>query len=113
MYAPFDGTVTMTTPSKHAIGLVSNDGVELLIHVGLDTVELEGKGFEYFVKEGDVVTHGDKLLSFDRRVIEEAEYSLFTPIIVTNTPNFLDIVPVLGEGDTVTAGQEDVLIVVS
>ncbi|MGX4687102.1 beta-glucoside-specific PTS transporter subunit IIABC [Vagococcus sp. JNUCC 83] len=113
VYAPFDGTVTMTTPTKHAIGLVSNDGVELLIHVGLDTVELEGKGFEYFVKEGDVVTHGDKLLSFDRTVIEKGNYSLYTPIIVTNTPNFLDVVPAIGEGDAVTAGKEDVLIVVS
>ncbi|MGX6970464.1 beta-glucoside-specific PTS transporter subunit IIABC [Vagococcus bubulae] len=113
VYAPFDGTVTMTTPTKHAIGLVSNDGVELLIHVGLDTVELNGKGFEYFVKEGDVVARGDKLLSFNRQEITEAGLSLYTPVIVTNTPNFLDVVQAVGEGENVTAGEEEVLIVVS
>jgi len=113
VYAPFDGTVTMTTPTKHAIGLVSNEGVELLIHVGLDTVSLEGAGFEYFAKEGDIVSQGDKLLSFNKDIIEENNLSLFTPVIVTNTPNFLDVVPAIGEGTSVTAGKEEILIVVS
>lgn len=113
VYAPFNGTVTMVTPSKHAVGLVSDAGVELLVHVGIDTVSLNGDGFDYHVKDGDVVECGQKLLSFDRSKIDAANLSLFTPVVVTNTPNFLDVMPAVKDQVEVTAGKEEVIIVVN
>ena len=89
--APFDGSVMTLFPTKHAIGLISDKGVEVLIHVGMDTVQLEGKYFESFVKQGDTVKKGQKLLSFDIKAIEEAGFSTQTPIIVTNTPDYEEI----------------------
>ena len=84
VYAPFDGEVVMLFPSKHAVGLVSNDGVELLIHVGIDTVQMNGTGFEAFVDAGQKITKGDKLLSFDRAEIKKAGYSDTVIVVVTN-----------------------------
>ena len=92
--APFDGTVMTLFPTKHAIGLVSDNGLELLIHIGLDTVQLEGKFFESFVKQGDHVTRGQTLVTFDITAIEKAGYSVETPVIVTNVNDYLDIVEV-------------------
>ena len=92
--APFDGTVMTLFPTKHAIGLVSDNGLELLIHIGLDTVQLEGKFFESFVKQGDHVTRGQTLVTFDIAAIEKAGYSVETPVIVTNVNDYLDIVEV-------------------
>lgn len=89
--APFDGSVMTLFPTKHAIGLISDKGAEVLIHVGMDTVQLEGKYFESFVKQGDTVKKGQKLLSFDIKAIEEAGFSTQTPIIVTNTPDYEEI----------------------
>ena len=90
--APFDGTVITLFPTKHAIGLVSDTGVELLIHIGIDTVELEGKCFEAFVEQNAKVKKGDKLITFDIKAIEEAGYSTQVPIIVTNTQDYTDII---------------------
>lgn len=92
VHAPFDGTVVTLFPTKHAIGLISDKGTEVLIHVGIDTVQLDGKYFESFVKQGDKVTKGQKLLSFDIAGIEAAGYSVQTPVIVTNTPDYQDII---------------------
>ncbi|GAB2021085.1 beta-glucoside-specific PTS transporter subunit IIABC [Pseudolactococcus yaeyamensis] len=89
--APFDGSVMTLFPTKHAIGLISDKGAEVLIHVGMDTVQLEGKYFESFVKQGDTVKKGQKLLSFDIKAIEEAGFSTQIPIIVTNTPDYEEI----------------------
>lgn len=75
----------------HAIGMTTDDGVELLIHVGMDTVQLEGKGFRPFAKEGDRVTKGQKLLEFDMELICKEGYSLVTPVLITNTDEFSDI----------------------
>lgn len=83
--APFDGVVEAAFETKHAIGLKSYDGCELLIHVGLDTVELEGVGYTIHVKKGDSVSKGDLLLEFDIEAIQKAGYDTTTPIIVTNT----------------------------
>ncbi|MFV0364625.1 MAG: glucose PTS transporter subunit IIA, partial [Suipraeoptans sp.] len=94
VYAPFDGTVVTLFPTKHAIGLVSDTGCELLIHIGMDTVKLDGKHFESFVDQGVKVKKGDKLVSFDIEAIKEEGYSVVTPIIVTNTNDYLDVVPV-------------------
>ncbi|MGO2891740.1 MAG: PTS sugar transporter subunit IIA, partial [Enterococcus devriesei] len=90
--APFDGTVMTMFPTKHAIGLVSDNGLEVLIHIGLDTVQLDGKYFESFVEQGAKVKRGDKLVTFDIDAIEAAGYSVETPVIVTNTADYLDII---------------------
>ena len=89
LYAPADGTISVFFPTGHAIGMTTDDGVELLIHVGMDTVQLEGKGFRPFAKEGDRVTKGQKLLEFDMELICKEGYSLVTPVLITNTDEFL------------------------
>lgn len=90
--SPVDGTVTAMFPTLHAIGITSDSGIELLIHIGLDTVQLNGKGFEAFVKSDDKVKKGQKLITFDKKSIEEAGYSLQTPVIITNSGDLLDII---------------------
>ncbi|MDF9844766.1 MULTISPECIES: beta-glucoside-specific PTS transporter subunit IIABC [unclassified Paenibacillus] len=91
VYAPFDGVVTSLVSSKHAVGMTSDSGVEILVHVGLNTVKLKGKYFTSFVNEGDRIRKGDKLLEFDIEKIREAGFSVTTPIIVTNTFNYQQI----------------------
>lgn len=85
--APFTGTVTMLTDSKHAIGLTSDDGVEVLIHVGMDTVNMKGLPFKYAVKENQRVEKGQLLLTADLEQIKKAGYSTITPVIITNKTN--------------------------
>ncbi|MFR5172730.1 MAG: glucose PTS transporter subunit IIA, partial [Clostridium paraputrificum] len=106
--SPIDGTVAMVFNTKHAIGLHTEDGVEILIHVGLDTVNLEGKHFNSFVKSGDKVKVGDKLLEFDIEAISKAGYDIITPIIITNTTDYLDIIS--SNVDYVKAGDEIITI---
>ncbi|MDQ0297914.1 PTS system beta-glucosides-specific IIC component [Salibacterium salarium] len=84
LIAPFDGTVSAVFPTKHAIGITSSKGTEILMHIGLNTVQLNGEHFTSFFKEGDVVRQGDTLLSFDRDAIQAKGYQITTPIIVTN-----------------------------
>ncbi|WP_150530810.1 PTS glucose transporter subunit IIA, partial [Staphylococcus aureus] len=81
--APFNGKVQMIFPTKHAIGLVSDSGLELLIHIGLDTVKLNGEGFTLHVEEGQEVKQGDLLINFDLDYIRNHAKSDITPIIVT------------------------------
>jgi PTS system trehalose-specific IIC component len=88
LYAPFDGDVTMLFPTKHAIGLVSDEGVELLIHLGMDTVKLNGEHFTAHVKVGDKITSGQLLMEFELEKIKAAGYVMQTPIIVTNMIDF-------------------------
>lgn len=90
--APFDGTIEMLFKTKHAIGIKSVDGIELLIHIGIDTVKLEGKYFETFVEMNDKVEKGQKLIEFDIEKIKAAGYQCVTPIIVTNTIDYLEVV---------------------
>ncbi|WP_195336290.1 beta-glucoside-specific PTS transporter subunit IIABC [Paraclostridium bifermentans] len=90
--APVDGVVTTLFPSLHAIGILSDEGIEVLIHIGLNTVQLEGRGFEACIKQGDRITKGQTILKFDIDVIKEAGYSVVTPIVVTNSSQFLDVV---------------------
>jgi PTS system beta-glucosides-specific IIC component len=91
--APFDGEITAFFPTLHAIGITSSSGLELLIHVGLDTVKLEGKYFQALAKEGDNVKQGQPLLKFDIAGIQNAGYSTQVPIIVTNTPAYTEVIP--------------------
>ena len=90
--APFNGTINAVFPTKHAIGMTSEDGVEVMVHVGLDTVELEGKGFTTHVKNNDVVKANDLLLTFDIEAIKQAGYDIVTPVIITNSDEYIDII---------------------
>lgn len=83
----------MIFKTKHAIGLKSEDGAEILIHIGMDTVQLDGKYFTAHVKDGDKVKVGDTLVEFDMNAIKNEGYELITPVIITNTMEYLEIVP--------------------
>lgn len=111
--SPFKGVVTMTTPTNHAIGVTSETGTEILIHIGLDTVSLNGEGFERVVNEGDNIEVGTLLLKFDEELIKSKGLDLFSPVIVTNTPIYLDVVTSVKPDEKITASQEEVLIVVN
>lgn len=89
--APMDGTVSTVMDTGHAVGIVGKDGVELLIHVGINTVELKGAHYDVKVKEGDVVQAGQLLLQFEKEEIEKAGYNTITPVIVTNTDDYSEI----------------------
>lgn len=89
--APFNGTVETVFETKHAIGLRSDDGVELLIHIGVNTVELEGKYYETHVNEGDRITAGQLLVSFSMEDIRKAGYDITTPVIVTNSDDYQEV----------------------
>lgn len=89
--APADGSVVVAPSSGHAYGLALDNGLEILIHVGIDTVNLEGKGFDVKVGKGDRVKAGQTLVVVDRAVIEEASYKLVTPVLVTNYMNFAEV----------------------
>ncbi|MEK4073249.1 beta-glucoside-specific PTS transporter subunit IIABC [Paenibacillus sp. FSL M7-0656] len=91
--APFDGTVTVAFKKKHALAVVSDTGAEILVHVGVDTVKLDGQHFVSHIKEGDRVQAGDLLLEFDIAQIKAAGYHTVTPIIVTNSANYEEVIP--------------------
>ena len=88
LVSPVNGRVTVFFPTKHAIGILSDEGVEILMHIGMDTVNLEGKGFEGYVSQGDKVKVGDKLISFDIDMIKKAGYVTETPVIITNSDKY-------------------------
>lgn len=91
--APFDGTVEALFNTKHAIGLKSNSGVEMLIHIGLDTVNLEGKYFVAHVTKGQNIKTGDLLVEFDITAIQKEGYDIITPVLITNVEEYKDIIP--------------------
>lgn len=88
LVSPVNGTVTVLFPTKHAVGIVSEEGVEMLMHIGMDTVSLDGKGFEAHVEQGDKVVVGQQLISFDMDVIKKAGLVTETPVIITNQDDF-------------------------
>ena len=96
VYAPFDGTVSQIATTLHAVGVTSNEGTELLIHVGMDTVDMKGQGFTALVKEGQKITAGTPLLKIDLDAIRAAGHPTATAIIVTDGA---DDVKMLAEGD--------------
>lgn len=105
VYAPFPGTVVSVADTKHALGLASEDGVELLIHVGIDTVALKGEGFHPLVKEGDSIACGQKLLEFDKEAIAQ-KYPTVTAVIVTNSDDFETV----SMGDAGPVGLSDTVL---
>lgn len=94
IFAPCNGVVTATFQSGHAIGLTTEDDIEVLIHIGIDTVSLEGKYFRSYVEKGQHIKQGDLLVEFDLEKIQEAGYDTTTMIVVTNSNDYLDVVPV-------------------
>ena len=101
--APFDGVVENLFSTRHAIALTDKTGCNVLIHIGMNTVRLDGEGFKAFVKQGDTVKKGDKLLEVDINSIHEKGYSLETPVLVTNADDYADVIEMAGQ--TVKAGE--------
>lgn len=110
LVAPANGIVTTVFPTGHAVGVTTDEGIEILMHLGLNTVELDGKYFEKKVKQGDRVKVGDPLIEFDMDKIKAAGYSLVTPVVVTNSNDYLDVLS-LDQSDVVR--QEECLVVVN
>ncbi|MGC3994641.1 MAG: beta-glucoside-specific PTS transporter subunit IIABC [Propionicimonas sp.] len=108
VYAPFAGTVVTAFPTGHAFGVKSPDGVEALIHIGIDTVQLEGKGFTSAVSQGQAVQAGDLLASVDLDQVKAAGYDPTTIVVVTNTAQFAAVLP--AEGHTVAHGDTAIVI---
>lgn len=104
VYAPFEGTAVQVSDTGHAIGLVNGDGLELLIHVGVDTVDMGGQGFDVKIKQGDSVRAGQELLVFDRKAIADAGHPDVVMVIVLNPDNYSDIET--AEEGTVEAGNK-------
>lgn len=91
VYAPFNGVITSVTDTKHAVGISSEDGMELLIHVGVDTVSMNGKGFDLKVKEGQKVQKGDLLLTFSLDEIRAAGHPSTTAVLLTNGDDYKEL----------------------
>lgn len=94
VYAPCDGKIATFFPTGHALGIQCDNGAEILIHVGMDTVKLDGRGFTPMAQEGSRVKKGQLLLKFDMELIREAGYPLTTIVVISNTDEFADVIPV-------------------
>lgn len=105
--APVDGKVIQLFSTKHAVGILAENGAEILIHIGIDTVELQGEGFTAYVEEGDHVKKGDKLVAFNYTTVETKAKSTLIPIIITNTDEMSEISPI--DKKSVRAGEDIVL----
>lgn len=105
--SPVDGEIVQLFHTKHAVGIKAKNGTEILIHVGLETVKMEGEGFEAHVSEGQAVKAGDKLISFDLGLIREKAKSTITPIVITNTDAAESIKTTVGV--TATKGSTEVM----
>jgi PTS system beta-glucosides-specific IIC component len=108
VYSPVDGEISTFFPTGHAVGITADNGMEILIHVGMDTVGLDGKGFTPKKAQGDKVKKGELLLEFDRKLIQEAGYSIVTPVVITNSDDYTDVIPT-APGD-VTQGQDIITV---
>ena len=102
VYAPVSGTVTVTM--GHAVGLMSDDGIEVLVHIGVDTVNMQGKGFTGLVKKDDHVTAGQPMLQFDKKAIADAGYKDVVVLAVSNTAEFADVSMIVDPETQVSAG---------
>ncbi|KMY52951.1 PTS glucose transporter subunit IIA [Bacillus sp. FJAT-27231] len=109
--SPIKGEVVLVFPTKHAIGLKAENDAELLVHIGLDTVIMNGEGFTLHVAEGEEVAPGDKLVTFDLELVKLKAKSAITPVVITNSDNIQDIEK--KESDEVVSGQSEIMIVTS
>ena len=107
--SPVNGTVSTIFPTKHAIGIVSDNGTEILIHIGLNTVALDGKYYDVHINSGDKVTKGQKLVSFDIEGIKKEGYSTVTPVLVTNTADLKDVIVI--ENNTIDKGNTIIKVI--
>lgn len=103
LYAPFDGEIRLLFPTKHALGIQSNEGIDMLIHIGLDTVELDGKYFTSHVEQGEIVSEGQLLLEFDIEKILNEGYEIQTPVVITNSDKF----DIIGHSKNTTINKLD------
>ena len=108
VYAPCDGTIKSLFPTNHALGIETKDGLQVLVHIGIDTVELNGKHFVSYVKMDDVVKKGDLLIEFDREAISKANYSLETMVVILNTKDYLDVL--IKDVDEISTGEDIITI---
>ena len=106
--APADGTLTLVFKTKHAFALTLNNGIELLVHIGLDTVSLDGEGFEQLAQEGTFVKAGTPIIKINRDFILEKGFSLITPVLVTNPDIILELSTSINRD--VTAGQDEIVV---
>ena len=106
VYAPFDGVVEVLFPTIHAIGLKSITGIDILIHIGFDTVKLAGQHFTAHVKQGDRISKGQLLVEFDLVAIKNAGYDTTTPIVVTNSADYAMITLLMGDTIIKSMGGE-------
>lgn len=97
IYAPADGEISMMFETRHAVSMVTSEGIELLIHIGLETVALKGEGFEAHVQSGDAVKKGDLLLTVDLEKVKAQGYDIISPIVVCNTDEYSDVQGVLSQ----------------
>lgn len=110
LVSPVNGIVTMLFPTSHAIGITSTEGTEILIHIGMDTVQMDGEGFTPHVKQGEQVVKGQLLIEFDVEKITSGGYSVVTPIVITNSQNYLDVITT--EKATVSSNEQLMTIVI-
>lgn len=107
VYSPVNGILIQLFPTKHALGIKTEEGLEILIHIGMDTVEMKGNGFESFISEGEKVKIGNKLLKFDMELVKK-EHPLTSPIIITNM-DIVDKIVKESYGEEVKAGKTKIM----
>ena len=109
LVAPVNGKISAIFPTLHAVGITSEEGAELLIHIGMDTVQLGGKHFKAHVKQGDQIKQGDLLVEFDAEAIKNAGYELMTPIVITNSNDYTDVI--ISEKQSISFGERLMTII--
>lgn len=105
--SPVDGEIISLFPTKHAVGIKANQGLEILIHIGLETVDMKGEGFETFVQVGDQVSAGQKLIQFSLELIQQKAASTITPVVLTNTDK-INKLQITASGD-IQAGTTELM----
>lgn len=106
--APCDGELTLIFKTNHAFAMSLDNGIELLVHIGIDTVSLNGEGFERLIEPGQTVKAGTPIIKINRQIIEEKNLSLITPVLITNPDSVKSIKPIINE--KVTAGNDTIII---
>lgn len=106
VYAPCDGVISVVPDTNHAVGITADNGAEVLVHVGMNTVELKGKGFEMLVKEDQKIKQGDLLMKFDMDVIKGAGLPTVTPVVVNNADEYASFDVVVAPGSEVKVGDK-------